>query len=143
MFSDHNCYYNDLSPLVKLGSKLTDYESGEVYNIPFMIYSPKLEAQKIDTFCSTYDIYPTICELYGLEYNKNLTQGYSVFSPEIEESIFVSFTSGIFDNKLYTNNILEVTNYSDEILTEDEIFEFQLRAAKFYEKQNKIDGENK
>lgn len=139
LYADHNCYYNDIASFVKLGTRDIDAYASTVFRVPFMIYSPHLSAQKVDSFCSTYDVYPTVCELFGLRYNKNMTQGYSVFGSETDKSIFISFISGIFTNELYSTNILDIYDFNNLSISEEDIFNFQLKAVKFYEKQEKID----
>lgn len=139
LYADHNCYYNDIASHVKLGTRDIDAYASTVFRVPFMIYSPKLTAQKVDTFCSTYDVYPTICDLFGLRYNKNMTQGYSVFGTETDKSIFISYISGIFTNKLYSTNIMDIYDFNSLNISEEDKFNFQLKAVNFYEKQEKID----
>lgn len=137
LFADHNCYYDDLNLITRFGK--TDYviTSSDIYNIPFIIYDKTLGYKKIDTFCSTYDIYPTICELFGLEYNKNFTQGYNVYNEKIKDTVFASNLTGIFTDKYYSLNILEVWSNGEE--NEEELVNFQKNAVKFYDKQGKID----
>lgn len=139
LYADHNCYYNDISSHLKFGTRDIDAYASGVFRVPFMIYSPLLSAQKVDTFCSTYDIYPTICEMFGLRYNKNLTQGYSVFGSETDKSIFISYISGIFTNKLYSTNIMDIYDFNNLSISEEDKFDFQLKAVNFYKKQEKID----
>lgn len=140
LYSDHNCYYDNLDLIIRYGTIDVSPNNSHNYNIPFMIYDKKLPKQQIDTFCNTYDIYPTICELFGLEYSKNLTQGYNVFSDEIENSLFASNLMAIFTDRIYSysiNDIYDTSKLGD--VTEEEIIKFQLNAIKFYEKQDKID----
>ncbi len=135
LFADHNTYYYDLSLKVK-GIDKQDFQDTFAYNIPFIIYSPKLtggQGEVNSTFCNTYDILPTICDLYGLPYNTNLLLGYSVFSDEIKDSLFVSHLNGMFTNDIYSLNITDVYTM-DESVTEEEIERFQKNATKFYEK---------
>lgn len=135
LFADHNAYYSDLSLKVK-GIDKINFQDTFAYNIPFIIYSPKLtngEGEVNDTFCNTYDILPTICDLYGLPYNNNLLLGYSVFSDSIKDSLFVSHLNGMFTNRIYSLNITEVY-VMDESVTEEEISKFKQNAVKFYEK---------
>lgn len=135
LFADHNVYYNDLSLKVKAIDK-QNFENTFAYNIPFIIYSPKLtegEGYVSDTFCNTYDILPTICDLYGLPSNSNLYLGYSIFSEDIDKSIFASHINGMFTNNIYSLNISDVYLMSDDI-TEEEIERFKVNANRFFEK---------
>ena len=140
LFADHNVYYHDLSLKLK-GIDKIDYQETFAYNIPLMIYSPSLtggEGQIIDTFCNTYDILPTICDLYGLAYNENLLFGYSVFSDEIENSFFASHLNGMFTNNIYSMNITDVFVVGDGV-TEEEIDRFRENANKYFKKQEELE----
>lgn len=139
LYADHNCYYNDISSHLKFGTRDIDAYASGVFRVPFMIYSPLLTAQKVDTFCSTYDVYPTICDLFGLRNNNNMKQGYSVFGTETDKSIFISYISGIFTNKLYSTNIMDIYDFNNLSVSDADKFDFQLKAVNFYEKQEKID----
>ena len=136
MYADHNCYYQDLYFNIK-GTSKADYYDIYNYNIPFMIYSEKLLPEVNTTFCNTYDIYPTICELFGLPYNKFVSQGYNVFSPEIENSVMVSYLSGAFNKGFYTLNIVDMFTAPD--VTQEDLLRFKRNACKFYEKQKDIE----
>lgn len=139
-YADHNCYYDELNFYVRYGKSTYNPNSNEVLRIPFMIYDKNLGGAKIDTFCNTYDIYPTICKLLGIGYNVNFTQGYDIYSSEIENSFFSSNLFGMFDEKIFSYNIMDTfQNDIDEEISEEEILNFQRKAIKFYEKQTKID----
>lgn len=138
MYADHNSYYDDLSVHMK-GLNKNDYTEVEAYNIPFMIYSAKLGAGQNDVFCSTYDIYPTICDLLGFPINSSITQGNSVFSEEIKNSVFVSFLSGIFTDKMYTTNMVDITKVTDEDVSIEEVEHFIQMSIDFYLRQDLIE----
>lgn len=136
MFTDHNTYYDDLCYSIK-GIKKSDISHPEANHIPAMIYSPKLAGEEgiiINDFCNTYDLLPTICDLYGLESNSNLFSGYSVFSKNIKNSFFSSHLSGMFKDEIYSLNISELYIRSDSI-TEEDINRFRENAIEFYDKQ--------
>ena len=136
LYSDHNCYYQDLYFTIK-GTSKADYNDIYNYNIPFLIYSSKLEPETNTTFCNTYDIFPTICELFGLPYNTAVTQGYNIFSSKIEDSVMVSFLSGAFNTQFYTLNIVDMFVAPDA--TQEGLLKFKRNACKFYEKQRDIE----
>ncbi len=149
-YTDHNCYYSNLCLNVRFDSEVATQENSDIYNLPFFIYSKKLadvvgEDRSIDTFCNTYDIYPTICELFGLEYTTSLTQGYSIFNgdgtynPDIENSFFASFLTAMFTDKLYSYNITELYVNEGDTVTDAEKEKFQILANNFFIKQEKID----
>lgn len=138
-YSDHNAYLNQLATTMRYGDDLVDPNQSDQYNIPFMIYDNTLKGKQIDTFCNTYDIYPTICNLFGLSYNKNLIQGYDVYSEDIKNSIFVSNLTGMFTDKLYSYNINDVIDFGEEKAGETKVSLFKKNAINFIEKQEKID----
>lgn len=140
LYSDHNCYYDELNLRVRYGESNYNTDSNEVHRIPFMIYDQNLGGNKIDTFCNTYDIFPTICSLLGIGYNTNFTQGYNVYGEGIDKSVFVSNLFGMFDENVYSYNILETfKNDLSQEITEQDVLNFQEKAINFYEKQTKID----
>ena len=130
LFGDHDCYYLDLSSRLKANTGKDD-----MYNIPMMIYSKKLKGRTIDDFCSTYDIYPTICELFGLKYNENMCLGDNIFSEDFD-GIFYSIKDsvGFIDTKykLLQLDVLSIRDNEDSSETEEE---FMVKVNKFLEKQ--------
>ena len=130
------------------GVDKADYFEVGVNHIPLMLYSPSLLAKQgyteneegyiqgydVDEFCNTHDILPTICDLYGMPYNENIIHGYSIFSDEIENSFFASHLGGMFTNKIYSQNIVDIYKV-DENVTEEEIERFSKSANLYYEKQ--------
>ena len=140
LFADHNAYYHDLSLKVK-GIEKADFQDTFAYNIPFMIYSPALtqgEGQVVDTFCNTYDILPTICDIYGLPYNSNLLYGFSVFSYEIENSFFASHLNGMFTEDIYSLNISDIYIVGDDV-TDEDIKRFNENANRFFKRQEELE----
>ncbi len=138
LFADHNCYYHDTTNAVK-GIDKSDYKNIALYNIPFIIYNDKIEAKQDETFCNTYDIYPTICDMFGFKINTSLTQGYSIFSEDIKDSVFVSFLNGTFNQNFYTTNVVDVDKISDGV-SDDDLIAFQLNVVNFYLKQQQIEN---
>ena len=136
MYADHNCYYEDLYTVIKGVSKADFYDTYS-YNIPCMIYSKKLGSAVNTTFVNTYDIYPTICELFGLPYNTAMTQGYDMFSPDIDKSVMVSYISGLFSKEIYSLNIVDM--YTTENVTLEDMEFFKQNACRFYERQHDIE----
>jgi len=137
MYADHNCYYSNLCYKVKDIPK-DEFENTEIYHLPMIIYNDKVGGGVDHTFCNTYDIYPTICDLLNIEYTTALTQGYSLFSSDIEKSVFVSSLSGMYTNNLFTNNIDDVV-VLDDTLTADDVKAFQSRIVDYYKKQECIE----
>ena len=107
-------------------------------NIPLIIYNNDIAARTSNVFCNTYDLFPTICDMFGFEYNSSLTQGYSIFRPnDIKKSIHVSFKHGIFNLDYYTEDLIEIKQLRENpIMSLDE---FKKYAYEFFVKQNKIE----
>lgn len=132
-YADHNGYYDGVCYDIKDTPKEEFYDT-YINNIPAMILSSKIEHQVIETFCNTYDIYPTVCELFGLPYNTYMTQGFNIFSSDISKSIMVSYVSGMFKEDIYSLNIVDM--YVTEKVTEQDMEFFKRDACRFYEKQH-------
>lgn len=144
LLGDHNSYYNNLCYKIK-GVEKSDFSNTYINNIPMMIYSPKLanlwgeEFEEIgNTFCSTFDIIPTICDLYGLPSNVNLFQGHSIFSEEIENSVFVSNLSGMFTKDIFSFNISDIYLFGENV-TQEEIEKFKENANAFWKRQEYLE----
>lgn len=141
-FGDHNAYYYNLCNEVKDVPK-DDFSNLYINNVPMFIYSPALTkngGQVVDTFCNTYDIVPTLVDLYGLPGNKNWFQGYSIFSDEIENSFFSSNLSGMFDANFFCTTVSDIkTNNTDA--TKEDLAAFKTKVNTYYKRQailNKI-----
>jgi phosphoglycerol transferase MdoB-like AlkP superfamily enzyme len=140
LYADHNSYYHDLCYKVK-GIKKSDYSNTYINNIPVLIHSPKIAGDSgimLTDYTNTYDILPTICDLYGLKQNTNLFQGYSIFSEDIKNSFFASNLSGMFTNNIYSTNISDVYKKDDGV-TDEEVANFKKNANRFFKKQEKLE----
>jgi len=135
-YADHNCYFEDLCYNIK-GTNKSDYTEVDSYIVPMMIYSKNLEARKIDTFTNTYDLYPTICELYGLPYNKFMTLGYNILSEEDIYRVYFSQLVGYYTDRFYASDVLTVTPL-DGNATEQEIDECKDELVKFYKRHQAL-----
>ena len=132
LFADHNAYFHDLAYKMR-GNAPKDYKKIDSFNVPLMIYSKKLEAQKISYFTNTYDIYPTICELYGLPYSKYMSIGYDIFSKDNPYRLYFSQLTGYYTDKIYSSNIFDKILISD--VSRKEIEEFETKALEMFTRQ--------
>ena len=140
LFSDHNAYGNNMGYMLKdLSPK--DYYKTEPYRIPATIYSPSLEGQIIDVFTNPYDLYKTICVLFGLDVNSAVCNGYNIFDPQIENSFFVSFTSGIITKDLFSRDYDTVYSAVDGSVCKDQakVDAFIQNINEFYYKQMMVE----
>lgn len=136
LFSDHNCFYNDLNAKIK-GINTSDFSNIESNNIPLIIYNDEMAARKSSVFCNTYDLYATICHMFGLEYNSMLTQGHSIFGGDISKSIHVSFKHGVFNQDYYTDDLVKIKSLTESpAMTKDK---FKTEAYEFFKKQETIE----
>ena len=137
LFADHNCYYDNLGITLK-GITKDDYSNIEAHHIPLMIYSKKLQSGYRDSFCNTYDIFPTLCQLYGFEYNKNLVQGYNLYEDEIENSFFASHQGGMFNKNFFSQNISDAEPLNLDATSQD-MEKFKQQAELYFSKQEKYE----
>ena len=137
LFSDHHCFYNDLNGTIR-GTDTSDFSNIEVNNIPMIIYNDDLAARSSSIYCNTYDLFPTICDLFDFGYNTSLVQGRSIFRPsEIKKSVFVSFKHGIYNADYYTEDMIDIVQINDEPKTT--LDEFKNYVYEFFKKQEVIE----
>lgn len=99
LFGDHHPlnmeykYLNEASPINRL-------EDFNIDKLPFIIYNSGIEPQLISKTASTFDILPTIANLFDLDYDPRYYVGKDLFS---EEETIVIFTTGswITDKVMY------------------------------------------
>ena len=119
IFSDHNTYLSSLTYYVKDTSSL-DYHKenyNQLYRVPLMIYDPNIPHQIVNKFTTTYDIVPTILDMFGINYYTNLYYGNSIFSEE--ESILYSKAFVVFiADGLYFSNINNILYKKDGVTGE-------------------------
>lgn len=76
------------------------------YDIDYSCAGDSIGGVKIEKFCSSLDVLPTILDLFGYDFSLELYQGVSVF--KAKETSFVSRESGQFNDNIYlapTNSI--------------------------------------
>lgn len=134
LYSDHSAYYNAMNYYAKdLNPSEFAGHDNALYRIPCFLWSGKsmdlcvespvaefsihhsggsgLKGEQIDKYCNTFDILPTLLQLYGYSYAKNLYAGASAFSDEY--SLFVSRESGVLDDRQYWNGLVLERNLND------------------------------
>ena len=133
LYADHNAYYQNLTKVIK-GTEKDDYSSQKAYNVPLMIYSNKIASQTIDSFCSTYDIYPTLCEMFGLPYNVVNAMGKDMFSEnDIKNTVYSSALTGFSSAKCYSKTMQHITKYAGS--TDADVELFKINVVEFLKKQ--------
>lgn len=85
MFADHYPY-GIKSEEAK--NEILGYKEGiDIYNVPMMIYGSDVESLKVDTISSTFDIYPTILNMFGIE-SEGYYAGSDIFSDDLHMVMF-------------------------------------------------------
>lgn len=98
LFSDHKNYSSQPITLEKTPNSDVPYE---IEKVPFIIYLPGMDSQKVDLLSSHYDVAPTIMDLLGIEFYKDLYYGQSIFLEEREDKpIILSYSSWICMNDM-------------------------------------------
>ncbi len=110
IFGDHYPYGIEGEESYKEVIGETGYKK---YKAPFIIYDPSNpEYQVIDTLCSTFDIYPTICNLFNLDNSKAFMVGKDAFE-EDGHTVYFMDRSILTDDFYY-----EAIEGSVEVLSE-------------------------
>lgn len=134
IFSDHNTYLSNLTYNVK-GIEYKNYNEenyNELFRLPLMIYDPNINHQIINKFTTTYDIVPTILDMFGINYYTNLYHGNSIFSDTSSVLYSKAFDIFIAEGLLFSNinNIL----YRDDNVSESYIKEIEDKCLKLLNK---------
>ncbi len=136
LYSDHNAYYHGLSNNLK-GLPTSEYMDIDLNTIPLIIKSSGVASKDnengehvvaTDRFCSAYDLLPTVLDLLGIKFNKNLYVGNSLFAaiPDVyvnqygqteELVVYYSLTGGIISDNMYTFNMSHF-EYGDYVTVE-------------------------
>lgn len=77
------------------------YGGAFYHAINYRCGAENLGGLKIEKFCNSFDLLPTLLDLLGYDYNLHLYQGVSVFQDT--ESVFVSRESGMFTANMYSD----------------------------------------
>lgn len=117
MFADHNTYMSDLSPYVKDINNYNHSNYTELYRVPLMIYDSNIGHKVINKFTTTYDIVPTVLDLFGINYYTNLYYGNPIFSDN--ESVLYTKAFDVFiTDKLLFSNINNLLYKSNDVTSE-------------------------
>jgi len=99
IFGDHHPYNIDFKYLADF-SDIDRYEDLNEDRLPFIIYNSTQEPMTISKTASTFDILPTVANLFNLDYDPRYYVGKDLFS---NEETIVIFPNGdwITDNAIY------------------------------------------
>lgn len=90
----------------------------EQYRNACIIYKKGMTPETVDWPCSSLDLLPTLCNLFGLDYDSRLYIGHDMFS-DAEPLIIFQDRSWITDKASYNAATGEFTVLTDETLPED------------------------
>lgn len=116
LFGDHYPY--GISSQTAKNNILEDEDAVDVYRVPFMIYGSGLEASINSTLCSSFDLYPTITNLFGLNSDKYYKVGSDVFDLDAERFVLFEDGSILAENFYYASSSDTLDTYKEDISAE-------------------------
>ncbi len=120
VYGDHYPYGLTKSATKELFTDLkNDYE---IYKVPFIIWTPSLEnSTTIETVTSTYDIMPTLCNLFDINLNGHLITGRDALSDK--DGLVIFEDRSWLNDRAYYNATKGTVIKLDPSITDDEIEE--------------------
>lgn len=92
-----------------------------IYKTPFIIWTPGMESKTIDSVTSTYDIFPTLANLFGLDLENDLITGRDALS-ETPGIVIFEDSSWLTDDAYYDSTKREIRKLNNSV-TDKEIQE--------------------
>lgn len=136
IFGDHHPYNLDFDYLAER-SPVDRYEDLNEDLMPFIIYNSTVEPQVISKTASTFDILPTIANLFDLNYDPRYYIGKDLFSDEETIALFPT-GSWVTDKAIY-NASKNDYKLKDDSVTEDYIKEInKILSNKFTASDNTL-----
>lgn len=84
-------------------------ENFELYRNACILYKKGMKPERVDRACSSLDLLPTLCNLFGLDFDSRLYMGQDVFS-EAEPLVIFSNRSWITGEASYNSQTGEVSS---------------------------------
>lgn len=94
--------------------------SVDMYRTPFIIYNPLIESKTITDVTSTFDIYPTLANLFGFNIDGQIVFGNDALDNNFESLVYFADYSWL-NNHAYYNASTQETIYFDQELSSDDI----------------------
>lgn len=146
LFSDHYAFMTNLSPVMK-GFEISELYNTELYRVPMFIYDEKLIdkmnansfSTQIEYFTNTYTIVPTLLDTLGIDYKPGVYLGFSLFSEDITKTSFISTIGGIFDDKFFSYDTIDIL-FKHPSATDDDYRKYRENASIFYTRREKIEN---
>jgi phosphoglycerol transferase MdoB-like AlkP superfamily enzyme len=108
-----------------LGHKVE--ENFELYKSNLILWSEAIkEPVVVDKVCCSYDILPTLLNLFGFDYDSRLLMGRDIFSRETEGFVLFMYNKSFMtDRASYDSRTGKVVQFTDEELPENYIKEMR------------------
>ena len=119
MYGDHYPYGLRKSTIKNiLTYDLNDYE---VERVPFVIYTPGMEAKTFTEYTSYINILPTLANLFDLNYDPRLYMGTDLLSPDYESRVVFADGSWKNEKAYYNASSGRIKNYTENAYSNEEI----------------------
>ena len=129
------CIYGDHYPYGIYTEESMDYIFGnneydfEKYRVPLFIYNSAVEGETIHKLGSTFDIYPTLCNMFNLKTEGAFVAGNDLFSSKpgvvlFPDSSFITddlYYDGLNSEAIYFG---EENDYQDQLRINNELFKY-------------------
>ena len=120
IYGDHYPYGLTKSATKELFTDLNN--DFEIYKVPFIIWSPDMEGgQIINKVTSTYDIMPTLCNLFDINLDGHLITGRDALSDK--DGLVIFEDRSWLNDRAYYNATKGTTIKLDPSITDEEIDE--------------------
>ncbi len=123
------CFTGDHWPYALTNEEIAEFlghmpeEEFELYKSTLVLWSGAIEEPiTVDKVCGSMDILPTLLNLFGFDYDSRLLMGRDILSDTEGFVMFMDY-SFITDKVMYNARTGEVTNLTDEEVTEEYIAE--------------------
>jgi len=90
---------------------------------PMIIYNSEMDTKVISTPATTFDVFPTVANLFNLTYDPRLLAGNDLFSEESPHYAMFADGSWITEDGYYNATTSTFKSYKDETLSDEEIIE--------------------
>ena len=118
MSADHYPYGLSMEEINELAGHEVD-ENFELYKNNLVLWNSQIkEPIVVDKYCSSLDIMPTVCNLFGIPYDSRLFMGQDILS-DAPGLVMMSNQSFITDHMKYNSKTGEVERLDDAVLSED------------------------
>ncbi len=94
----------------------------ELYKSVLLMYSPSMtEGVRVEKYCSSLDIVPTLSNLFGMEYDSRLLMGRDIFSTSDQLVVFAN-RSFITEKGMYNSVTREFTPFEGVVLEDEQTY---------------------